>query len=135
RRRRQEHHPKFGAQRGRPDGLHHDGRPRRLTDEPRCRRRRCCRCPLRVISGHRSASTPCPLYSQKRTSTKRTATSALCQKRTSSYSMIVSARASTAGGIVSPSALAVLRLIASSYLVGACTGKSAGFSPLRMRST
>ena len=28
-RRRQGHHPKFGAQRGRPDGLHHDGRPRK----------------------------------------------------------------------------------------------------------
>src|SRR6516164_9156733 len=28
-----------------------------------------------------------------------------------------------------------LRLITSSYLVGACTGRSAGFSPLRMRST
>ena len=34
-----------------------------------------------------------------------------------------------------PSALAVLRLIIRSYLVGACTGMSAGFSPLRMRST
>src|SRR5262249_49980613 len=34
-----------------------------------------------------------------------------------------------------PSALAVLRLITNSYLVGACTGRSAGFSPLRMRST
>src|SRR5262249_42882489 len=33
------------------------------------------------------------------------------------------------------SALAVLRLITSSYLVGACTGKSAGFAPLRIRST
>ena len=32
-------------------------------------------------------------------------------------------------------AFAVLRLIASSYLVAACTGSSAGFSPLRMRST
>ena len=29
-----------------------------------------------------------------------------------------------------PSALAVLRLITKSYLVGACTGRSAGFSPL-----
>jgi hypothetical protein len=28
-----------------------------------------------------------------------------------------------------------LELITSSYLVGACTGRSAGFSPLRMRST
>ena len=32
-------------------------------------------------------------------------------------------------GMSRPSALAVLRLITSSYLVGACTGKSAGFSP------
>jgi hypothetical protein len=28
-----------------------------------------------------------------------------------------------------------LRLITNSYLVGACTGRSAGFSPLRMRLT
>ena len=39
------------------------------------------------------------------------------------------------GGTSRPSAFAVLRLITSSYLVGACTGRSAGFSPLRMRST
>ena len=39
------------------------------------------------------------------------------------YSITASARASTAGGIVRPSALAVLRLITRSYLVGACTGK------------
>ncbi len=51
------------------------------------------------------------------------------------YSMTSSARASSIGGTSSPSVLAVLRLITSSYLVGACTGKSAGFSPLRMRST
>ena len=60
-RRRQGHHPKFGAQRGRPDGLHHDGRPRGLTDEPRCRRRRCCRCPFRVKSGHRLSAQRRPL--------------------------------------------------------------------------
>jgi len=46
-----------------------------------------------------------------------------------------SARASSVGPTSRPSARAVLRLIASSYLVGACTGKSAEFSPLRMRST
>src|SRR5262249_44122156 len=40
-----------------------------------------------------------------------------------------------AGGTARPSARAVLRLIANSYLVGACTGRSAGFSPLSMRST
>src|SRR5262249_20381693 len=51
------------------------------------------------------------------------------------YSITSLAGASTDGGRVRPSALAALRLIASSYLVGACTGRSAGFSPLRMRST
>src|SRR5262245_10176900 len=51
------------------------------------------------------------------------------------HSITSSARASSVGGRVRPSALAVLRLITSSYLVGACTGRSAGFSPLRMRST
>jgi hypothetical protein len=71
---------------------------------------------------------------------------AMCHKRTHApqqtpctaatfYSITSSARASRVGGISRPSALAVFRLITSSYLVGACTGRSAGFSPLRMRST
>ena len=51
------------------------------------------------------------------------------------YSITSSARASSVGGTSRPSALAVLRLMTSSNLVGACTGRSAGFSPLRMRST
>ena len=51
------------------------------------------------------------------------------------HSITSSARASTVAGTSRPSALAVLRLITSSYLVGACTGRSDGFSPLRMRST
>src|SRR6202051_4827155 len=51
------------------------------------------------------------------------------------HSITSSARASTVAGTSRPSALAVLRLITNSYLVGACTGRSAGFSPLRMRST
>src|SRR5262245_7361762 len=66
-----------------------------------------------------------------------------CDRRTteqrdevaSSHSITSSARASSVGGTSRPSAFAVLRLITSSYLVGACTGRSAGFSPLRMRST
>src|SRR4026209_1093270 len=49
------------------------------------------------------------------------------------HSITSSARASSVGGISRPSAFAVLRLITSSYLVGSCTGKSAAFSPLRMR--
>ena len=46
-----------------------------------------------------------------------------------------SARASTDGGIVRPSALAVLRLMTSSNLVGCSTGRSAGLAPLRILST
>src|SRR5262249_715521 len=51
------------------------------------------------------------------------------------HSSTSSAQASSVGGTSRPSIFAVLRLMISSYLVGACTGRSAGFSPLRMRST
>src|SRR5262249_12643177 len=51
------------------------------------------------------------------------------------HSITSSARASTEDGTSSPSAFAVLRLMISSYLVGDCTGRSPGFSPLRIRST
>src|SRR5207237_9514945 len=51
------------------------------------------------------------------------------------HSITSSARTSTPCGTVMPSAFAVLRLMTISYLVGACTGSSSGFSPLRMRST
>src|SRR5262245_10071884 len=51
------------------------------------------------------------------------------------HSITSSARASRVAGTSRPRALAVLRLMTSSYLVGACTGRSAGFSPRRMRST
>src|SRR6516164_5806908 len=51
------------------------------------------------------------------------------------HSITSSARASTVAGMSRPSALAVLRLSTVSYLTGACTGRSAGFSPFRMRPT
>ena len=51
------------------------------------------------------------------------------------YSITSSARARSVDGMVIPSVLAVLRLMVSKYLVGACTGRSAGFSPFNMRST
>src|SRR5262245_8290063 len=51
------------------------------------------------------------------------------------HSITSSARASRVGGISRPSALAVVRLITSSNFVGCMTGRSAGFSPLRMRPT
>src|SRR5262245_15418047 len=51
------------------------------------------------------------------------------------HSITSSARASTEDGISSPSVFAVFRFTTNSYLVGCCTGRSAGFAPFRMRST
>src|SRR5262249_39202367 len=51
------------------------------------------------------------------------------------HSITSSARSRNDWGIVSASAFAVLRLITNSNLVGSCTGRSAGFAPLRIRST
>ena len=44
-----------------------------------------------------------------------------------------SARSRSEGGIVSPSVLAVLRLMTSSNFVGGWNGSSAGLAPLRIR--
>src|SRR6516225_1576540 len=51
------------------------------------------------------------------------------------HSITSSARASTVVGISRPSALAALRLMTSSYFVGAWTGRVGGCSPLSRRST
>ena len=50
------------------------------------------------------------------------------------HSMTSSARASSDGGIVRPRALAVLRLMISSYLDACSMGSSAGLAPLRILS-
>src|SRR5206468_12085623 len=50
-----------------------------------------------------------------------------------SHSITSSARASTVGGTVMPTALAVLRLMTSSNLVGCTIGRSPGFSPFKTR--
>src|ERR1700730_13261834 len=49
------------------------------------------------------------------------------------YSITSSAMASRPGGKVRPSALTVFKLMTNSNLVGCMTGKSSGFSPLRIR--
>src|SRR6516225_12151997 len=61
--------------------------------------------------------------------------SALCQKRTSEpvYSITSSARPSRESGVLRPRAFADLRLIIISSFVAWTTGRSAGFSPLRIR--
>jgi len=49
------------------------------------------------------------------------------------HSITSSARASSIGGTVTPSVLAVSALMTSSNLLACTTGRSAGFAPLRMR--
>src|SRR5262249_45129476 len=51
------------------------------------------------------------------------------------HSITSSARARILSGTSMPSALAVLRLMMSSNLVGCITGSSEGLSPLRIRPT
>ena len=71
-------------------------------------------------SGHVHRNGPCPLGAK---SGHR------------AYSITSSARFCTDCGTVMPSVFAVLRLRSSSILLACCTGKSAGFSPLRIRPT
>ena len=54
--------------------------------------------------------------------------------RISNRSITSSARSKNDSGIVRPSALAFLRLMARSILVGCATGMSAGVAPLRILS-
>src|SRR5262245_32765981 len=79
----------------------------------------------------KSSHSACLLLVRARLATRPVPSSVIKSRRFIVHSITSSARASSMGGIVRPSALAVIRLI-SSYLVGACTGRSAGFSPLRM---
>jgi hypothetical protein len=85
----------------------------------------------RVLTTSRSL----PVYPDDRTCSVSAATSQKCHFRTHAsqqskpYSITSSARASTDAGRSRPSALAVFRLTTGSYLVGVCTGRSAGFAP------
>jgi hypothetical protein len=72
-------------------------------------------------SGHRNSASRCPLCATSRHQPPHSITS--------------SATEMSVGGTVSPSAFAVLLLITSSNRVGVCTGRSAAFSPRRIRST
>src|SRR6516164_7377270 len=79
----------------------------------------------------RAPQWPLPRTGWGASGAKRTAIHSEC----GCYSMTSSARARTEGGIVSPSALAVLRLTTSLNLVGCCTGRSAGLAPFKILST
>ena len=77
-------------------------------------------------SGHCRATLGCPLCAKSRL---------VHRSKKDCYSITSVAAVISVGGTVRPRAFAVFKLITSSNLVGACTGMSAGFSPLRMRST
>src|SRR6266511_1176784 len=93
---------------------------------------------FRIVRGraHEHADAPHPLAllrarrerPRSRAADKRDELAAL-------HSITSSARASSVGGTSRPRVLAVLRFITSSNLVGCITGKSPGFSPLRIRPT
>jgi hypothetical protein len=62
-------------------------------------------------------------------------TDSRCAANKFHHSITSSARAKKIGGIVNPSALAVIRLMTSSTLVLSWIGKSAGLAPLRIFAT
>src|SRR5262249_13472167 len=89
-----------------------------------------------------------PLYPHQRTHPRTRRRMALCanfcrehvqqkarKKWPRTYSISSSARASKAGGMMTPSAFAVLRLMTRKKRIGCSTGKSAGFAPLKILST
>jgi hypothetical protein len=108
-----------GAKRGEADHITGIVGPSRMT-----RRRRILRC--------------------NKSSVMETAADRKCSRRVllsmtrnghaaSDHSITSSARPSNQSGTVRASALAVLRLMINSTFVACCTGRSAGFSPLRIR--
>ena len=74
----------------------------------------CC---ARAVSGHTAAALPKSVMNSRRLIDRPS-----------------SARATSAGAIVKPSALAVLRLRMNSNFDGCSTGRSAGFAPLKILS-
>src|SRR4029077_14981124 len=86
--------------------------------------------PFWIIRGlrHEHADTPHPRALLRARAQRKYGGGAAAQQRdelAALHSITSSARASSMGGTVRPSALAVLRLITSSILVGCYTGKSA----------
>src|SRR5262245_26917929 len=92
------------------------------TDEVEVTRSRMSASPLKAGNLHTISASPLSAISRQMQCSK--------QYR---YSITSSASASTLGGMLSPSALAVFRLMTKSYFVGSVTGRSDAFAPLRMR--
>jgi hypothetical protein len=85
------------------------------------------------IVGERKCKAPFPLSHRNKPVPGADSCTAARTPAVIRHSITSSASASSFAGISRPSAFAVLKLITSSNLVGCTTGRSAGFSPLRMR--
>src|SRR5262245_18699817 len=84
---------------------------------------------------HADAPHPLALLAARRERPRRRRAAEQRDELAPSHSITSSARASSVGGTSRPKVFAVLRLIARTYFTGVCTGRSAGFSPFRIRST
>src|SRR5262249_1728689 len=76
---------------------------------------------------------PICLLRARRERPRRRRTAEKRDERASLHSITSSPRPGKVGGMSRLSALAVLRLITNSNFTVCCTGRSAGFSPLRIR--
>src|SRR5262249_53216914 len=98
-----------------------------------------CRHKTRSVGRRRDAEEPdprhCRLLRVRRERPRRRAANQRDEVPSPHYSITSSARASSEGGTVRPSALAVVRFTTKSNLVGCSTGISAGFAPRRTLST
>src|SRR5262245_9359099 len=99
-------------------------------------KRRNARLSHRVLFGvsHKDADArhALALLCPRRQRPRRRAAAEQRDELATSHSITSSASESTSGGIVRPSALAVLMLMASSNLLDCTTGKSAGFAPFKI---
>src|SRR5215471_3519370 len=107
---------------------------RQRAGENRCERRNRDRCRSRT-GAQQSDGRKLGSLLRERRERPRSRAAEQRDELASFHSMTSSARASTLSGNARPSVLAVLTLIVSSYLIGCCTGNSATFAPLRIRST
>jgi len=109
----------------------------RPTAQPASCNRRETRLSFRVVRGeiheHADAAHTLALLRARRQRPRRRATEQRDELAPATHSSTSSVRASRPGGTSMPSAIAVARLITRSNFVDCTTGRSAGFSPLRMR--
>src|SRR5262249_21671925 len=95
----------------------------------------CFRVDLGIAHQHADPPHPLGLLRPRRERPCCRATEQRDELAAAAHSITSSARADKLGGTSIPICLAVFRFITNSNLLDCMTGKSAGFSPLRIRAT